>query len=100
MSLWLDLTRLAAAANVGLLLALAWVWVPRYRQHGAQHTLALLVFAGFLLVENLLWLYLYVIHAGFVGWYVNSGTDVQIAMGALCGLELVALAFLTYITWQ
>jgi hypothetical protein len=64
MTLWLDLTRLAAAANVGLPFGLARVWIPSYRAGGARHTLAFLVFAGFLLVENLLWLYLYVLH----GW--------------------------------
>lgn len=100
MSLWLDLARVAAAGNAAVLLALAWVWIPRYRQHGARHTLFLLVFAGFLFVENALWLGLYVLHDGFVGWFVNAGTDVQIGMFALCGLEFVALAFMLSVTWR
>lgn len=100
MTLWLDLARLAAAGNVALLLALAWVWIPAYRRHGARHTLTLLVFAGFLFLENALWLVLYVLHDGFVGWFVVAGTDVQLGMLALCGLEFVALAFLVAITWR
>ena len=100
MTLWLDLARLAAAGNVALLLVLAWVWVPNYRRHGARHTLMLLVFAGFLFVENALWIGLYVFHDAFVGWFVNAGTDVQIGMFGLCGLEFVALLFMTYVTWE
>ena len=99
MGIWLDLARVSAAANVVLLLGLGSVWLRNYRRHGAQHTLGLLVFAAFLLAENALWLYFYAFHAAFVGWFVNSGTDVQVGVMGLCGLELVALLFLARITW-
>ena len=100
MTVWLDVARLAAAVNLGLLFLLGSVWFRGYRQHGAQHTLGLLVFAAFLVVENVLWLYYYVMHPAFIGWFNNSGVDVQMGMTALCGFELVALAFLGYITWK
>lgn len=100
MTLWLELARAAAAVNLGLLVALGWVWVPSYRRHGAQHTLGLLVFGGFLFVENALWVYFYLVHDDFIGWFVNSGSDVQMGVTALCGLELVALTFLVYVTWR
>lgn len=100
MALWLDAARVAAAANVVLLVALGSVWLRTYRSYGARHTLGLLTFAAFLLVENVLWLYLYVLHPGFVGWFVETGTDVQVGITMLCGLELLALAFLAYITWR
>lgn len=100
MSRWLDVARLAAGANVVLLAALARVWLRNYRQHGASHTLGLLVFAGFLLAENLLWLYLYVLRADFVGWFDATSGTVQVGMTMLCGLELVALLFLARITWR
>ena len=99
MAIWLDVARVAAGVNAALLVALGSVWLRNYRRHGAAHTLALLVFAAFLLVENALWLYFYVFHPAFIGWFVNAGTGVQIGMAFLCGLELVALAFLTRITW-
>lgn len=100
MTLWLDAARLAAAINLGLLVLLGSVWYRGYRQHGATHTLGLLVFAAFLVVENTLWLYYYVLHPSFIGWFENAGADVQMGMMALCGFELVALAFLGYITWK
>ena len=100
MTLWLDAARAAAGVNVLELLALGSVWLRGYRQHGARHTLGLLTFAAFLLVENALWIYLYVFNPKFVGWFVATGTDVQIGITMLCGLELVALAFLAYITWR
>lgn len=99
MAIWLDLARAAAAVNVLLLFGLGGVWLHNYRRHGARHTFALLVVAGFLLVENLLWLYFYVLHPAFIGWFVGSGTDVQLGVTLLCGLELVALLFLARITW-
>lgn len=98
MTFWLDVARGAAAVNVLLLLALGSVWFRNYRRHGARHTLGLLVFAGFLLVENALWLYFYVFHSEFVGWFVHASSDVQIGMTFLCGLELVALVFLARLT--
>lgn len=100
MSVWLDVARAAAAVNVVLLLGLGWVWLRGYREHGAQHTLALLVFAGFLLFENVLWLYLYVLDPEFVDWFAYASGGVQVAMTFLCGLELVALVFLSYVTWR
>lgn len=100
MSLWLDLARLLAGVNVVLLLALGSVWLPSYRRHGATHTLGLLVFAGFLLVENLLWVYFYALHPAFIGWFQNTQPAVQIGLTALCGLELLALGFLVWITWK
>ena len=100
MSVWLDAARLLAGVNLLLLLALGSVWLPGYRRHGARHTLGLLVFAAFLVVENALWLYFYVVHPAFVGWFVASGPGIQVGMAALCGLETVALAFLSWITWR
>lgn len=100
MAVWLEVARGAAVVNVLLLLALGYVWFGNYRRHGASHTLGLLVVGAFLLVENALWLVLYLLHPGFIGWFVNAGTDVQVGMAMLCALELVALAVLARITWQ
>ncbi|MFW6449071.1 MAG: hypothetical protein ACOC0X_05970 [Halobacteriota archaeon] len=98
MELWLNGARAAAAVNVLLLLALGWVWVRNYLDHGARHTLGLLIFAAVLLLQNGLWLYFYVVHDGFIGWFVHASTDVQIGVTLLCALELAALLALARIT--
>ncbi|WP_331235403.1 hypothetical protein [Natronorarus salvus] len=99
MSVWLSVALAAAGVNVILLLVLGSIWLRNYRRHGANHTLGLLVFAMFLLVQNLLWLYFYSLHPAFIGWFVNAGTDVQIGLTLLCGLETLALLILFKITW-
>jgi len=78
---------------------LTWVWLGNYRQHGTNHTLGLLVFGGFLLVENALWLYFYGLPPAFADWIVASDVGVQAGMLSLCGLETVALVVLARITW-
>lgn len=100
MGTWLTVAVLAAVVNVALLTALGSVWTRNYRRYGASHTLGLLVFALFLLVQNLLWVYFYQFHPAFVGWFVDAGTDVQIGMTLLCGLETLALVILFRITWR
>lgn len=100
MSIWLTIGRAATVLNLVLLLALSYVWIRNYRRHGARHTLALLIFGGFLLLENLVWLYLYAIHPGYIGWYNATDPELQVAITSLCGLEFVALLVLTRLTWQ
>jgi hypothetical protein len=100
MELWLNIARAAAGVNVVLLLALGSVWLRGYRRHGASHTLGLLVFAALLLVQNALWLYFYLLHPDFIDWFRVSATDVQVGVTLLCGLELLALAFLSWITFR
>lgn len=98
MALWLDLARLAVGLNLVVLAALGGVWLRNYLDHGARHTLMFLVFAGVLFAQNLLWLYFYTLHPGFVGWYGNAGVDVQVGMVGLCGLETVGLVVLASFT--
>ncbi len=98
MEVWLHAARAAAALNLVVLGGLGAVWFNNYRQHGARHTLGLLIFASLLFVQNLLWLYFYVLHPDFIGWFVNSRIDVQVGVTMLCGFELAALLFLARIT--
>jgi hypothetical protein len=100
MGIWLEVARAAAGVNALVLVVLGGVWLRNYRRHGATHTLGLLAFAVFLLVENALWLYFYLLHPAFIGWFQNAGADVQVGVAVLCGFELVALAFVAWITWQ
>ncbi|MFB6073412.1 MAG: hypothetical protein ABEJ89_00205 [Haloarculaceae archaeon] len=98
MSAWLTVARLAAGANVVVLLVLGSVWLRRYREHGASHTFGFLTIGAFLLIENLLWLYFYVLDPVFVGWFQGTTTGAQIGMTLLCGLELIALLVLARLT--
>lgn len=99
MSILLPVALGAAAVNLLLLAVLGSVWLRNYRLHGASHTLGLLVFAAFLAVQNALWLYYYAIHPEFIAWFVNAGSDIQLGMTLLCGLETLALLVLARITW-
>lgn len=98
MGVWMTAAQIAAAANLLLVGALGSVWLRNYRRHGASHTLAYLVFAAFLFVENAIWLYLYVLNDAFVGWYVVTTPTVQVGMALLCGLETIALIAIARIT--
>lgn len=79
-------------------MAVGYVWIGNYRRHRALHTLALSIFAGFLFVQNIVWLYLYGINEYYIDWFVHTGTDLQVALMALCVLETGALAFIAWIT--
>ncbi len=100
MSALLDVGRVAAVANVGLLLALTYVWAGAYRRHRAEHTLGLLVFALFLMVQNGLWIYAYMVHDQFIVWFQEGDLAYQATVSGLCGLQTLALLVLTRITWR
>ena len=100
MSLWLDVARIAAGLNLALLVGLGYVWGRNYRQLRSKHALGLLVFAGLLFLQNLLWLYLYNGNPQLRGWlYAGAPLARQAVMG-LCVLETAALGFLAWITWD
>lgn len=100
MSLLLEAARLTATANIALLAGLAYVWGQNYRRHRASHTLGLLIFALVLVVQNGLWLYLYLFHGQFVGWFEGGDMSYRSGMTLLCGLQTLALVFLVRVTWK
>lgn len=100
MSLLLSAARLSVLLNVGLLLALGYVWLSNYRRHGATHTLVLLVVAGLLFLQNIVWFYLYAVDPRYIAWYLKVDADLQAGLTALCVLETVALVVLTRITYR
>ena len=99
MSIVLTITRVATAVNAVLLLGLIYVWGTNYRQYRAQHTFALLVFAGFLFLENALAFYLYSFQPVFNHWLDAAAPVAQNGMMTLGLLELVGLLVLSKITW-
>jgi hypothetical protein len=93
MSLILDVARIAAGVNVLLLLVLSYVWGRNYRQIRSQHTLGALVFALFLLGENVLALYYYLYGPAMPPPAIQAMMYLQV-------LETVGIAALTYVTWR
>lgn len=100
MSVLLDVARIAAIANIGLLLLLGYVWGGTYRRHRASHTLGLLIFAGFLTIQNVLWLYVYILDEQSVRWFLQGDVAYQLSLTLLCGLQTIALLVLARITWR
>jgi hypothetical protein len=93
MSLVLDAARVAAALNILLLLGLIAVWVRTYREIRAPLTLGSIVFATFLLAENLVALV----------FYFNAPAMPTLAvqvMMVLQILETLGFGVLAYVTWQ
>jgi len=103
MSIWTDLAKVAAGVNVALLVALLYVWGRNYLQFRSKHTLGLLVFAVFLLAENALMLYTYLLDPTLSTWWHDQSkvpTIVWQAQMALNVLQTVGIGFLVWITWD
>jgi len=94
MSTLLAVAQVAAAVNVVLLLALAYVWGRNYRRIDSKQTLGTLVFAVLLLAENALAFY----------YYTFSGLELTTpairAMMFLQILEALGVAFLAWVTYD
>ena len=101
MSIWFDVARVAKALTVGFLLALSYVWSRNYVELRSKHALGLFLFAIFLLLENVLALYYYLVDPTLSVWF---STDVSplawSAMMSLHVLELVGVAFIAWVTYD
>lgn len=94
MSVTLDAARIAAALNVGLLTVLIVIWGRNLRTIRSKQTVGSLVFALFLLGENLLATYYYNFAA------IPLSAPAVRAMMYLQILETVGIAVLVYVTWE
>lgn len=93
MTLVLDAARGAAAINIGLLLVLIGIWVRTYREIRAPFTLGSILFATFLLAENVVALWFYLTTPALPVLAVEVMMVLQI-------LETVGIGVLTYFTWK
>lgn len=101
MSVWFDIARAAAGVNVVLLGVLAAVWGRNYLNFRSKHTLGLLLFSVFLLLENGFSLYIYLVDPTLSAWFASEVPAVAWrGMMALHVLQTVGLAFLVWITWD
>jgi len=92
-SLVLNAARVAAATNILLLGVLVAIWVRTYREIRAPLTLGSIVFAVFLLAENVVPLYFYLDPP------VLPSIAVEVMMVRKV-LETVGIAALNYVTWN
>jgi hypothetical protein len=100
-STWADVARLATGVNVLLLAGLAYVWGRNYARLRSKHTLGLLVFSLFLLAENGLTLYYYMLDPDLSLWF-NTQMPIIVwqATMVLHVLQTVGLLFLAWVTWD
>jgi beta-lactamase regulating signal transducer with metallopeptidase domain len=100
MGVWLNAASVATALNVVLLLVLGSVWVRNYLKFRSKHTLGLSVFAALLLAENLLSLNYYVLDPQVAQLLSSADPIAGRAMMLVQVLELAAIVFLLWVTWD
>lgn len=103
MSLLVSVFQAVTLLNLVLLTGLAYVWGRNYADLRSKHSLGLLLFALFLLGENGMAAYFFLVDPTLTGWITNPELVppvAQTAMMALRGAQFVGLAFLTWITWD
>ncbi|HML04670.1 MAG TPA: hypothetical protein VK426_02750 [Methanobacterium sp.] len=88
-------------ANICLLIALLYVYLKSYRQLKSKFTMGLLVFAGLLLIQNVvstLFLALnMIIGPGNHSFEIGRP---EFPLSSINVIQLVALSILLYITWE
>ena len=92
-----------AVLNVLLLALLLYVWGRNWWTLRSKHTLGLVLFSAFLLGENALAAYWFIVDPTLSFW-INHDRMVprpaQIALASFRVLQFTGLAFLTWVTWD
>lgn len=99
MSLWIDAIRVAAVVNIVFLVGLSVVWGRNFVEFRSKYSLSLLMFAGFLLLENALSLYMYLFDPALSGWLASDYTPV-VGLQAMLGLHVLETAGLSFLVWS
>lgn len=100
MGLWFDITRVATALDILLLVVLGSVWARNYLRFRSKLTIGLSMFAFLLLGENVLKLYFYMLHPMLSDWFYELSTIHHLAFMSLALFEFGALVFLLWVTWD
>jgi hypothetical protein len=100
MGIWLTAASAATALNVLLLVVLVGIWVRNYNQFRSKHTLGFAVFGVMLLAENALAFYYYVLDPQVASLLNSAAPIAGRAMMSVQVFELLALLFLTWVTWD
>lgn len=103
MPLLVTLVRTFIVLNLVLLLGLTYVWGRNYVELRSKHALGLVMFAVFLLGENALAGYFFIVDPTLATWITTESQVPPVAQGAMMllrVLEFGGLAFLTWVTWD
>lgn len=101
MSFWFDIVRVAAGLNVVLLAVLLIIWGRNYLEFRSKHTLGLSLFAVFLLAENALSLYIFIVDPTLSAWFASEVPNiVWRAMMVLHVLQTIGIALLLWVSWD
>lgn len=89
--------------NALLLAVLLYVWGRNWWELRSKHTVGLVLFAAFLLGENLLAAYFFLVDPT-LSWWIHQEEMVphpaQVALATLRALQFLGLAFLVWVTWD
>jgi chromate transport protein ChrA len=88
-------------ANIGLLIALIYVYMKNYRQLKSKFTMGLLVFASLLLLQNVVSTGILILN--IVLGMGHHGFDLdrpQFPLSSINIIQLIALSILLKITWE
>jgi hypothetical protein len=103
MALLVDLFRVFTLLNLLLLVGLGYVWGRNWLELRSKHALGLMLFAAFLLGENALAAYFFMVDPTLTAWITNPEQVPPVAQGAMMSLRVLefgGLAFLSWITWD
>jgi hypothetical protein len=100
MGVWLSVAGGAAVVNVAILLVLVGIWGRNYRSLGSKHALGLAVFGLFLLAENALAFYYYVVDPQVAQLLQSAAPIAGRAMMFVQLLELGGFLFLAWVSWD
>lgn len=99
MSTWIFVAKAATALNVVLLLGLGYIWGRNYLTFKSKHTLGLLVFALFLVLENGLVLYYYLIDPTLSAWWHDESLVPMIVWQTQMAINVAQTVGLSFLLW-
>ncbi|WP_226042427.1 hypothetical protein [Natrinema sp. DC36] len=99
MSTWIIVAKVATALNVVLLLGLGYIWGRNYLTFRSKHTLGLLVFALFLVLENGLVLYYYLIDPTLSAWWHDESLVPMVVWQTQMAINVAQTVGLSFLLW-
>ena len=97
--LWMNVAAVFAFINVALVLVLAALYFQSWRRMRSSISLALMTFAGFFLIQNLVIIVFWFVLYGLVPQAQTVVEGAAPYLAAINALEAVGLANLVRVTW-